>query len=183
VKHEQVTPLALEQGIVDNAIERRGRTRRSALLIGLMLIVSSASFGLLRGFAALRPAGRARITDSDGNSYEMPLDRDGHLEVRTSLGRNLVAVRDGRVFVEEADCPGLDCVHHAPIDASGQTIVCLPHRLVIEVQEDKPLEDGADINEPDTSGADINEPDTSGADINEPDTNGAHPLETDTLSQ
>ncbi|MFR7670942.1 MAG: NusG domain II-containing protein [Collinsella sp.] len=44
------------------------------------------------------------------------------------LGTNLIEIKDGRVHVEEADCPNQDCVHQGWVDAAEEQIVCLPHK-------------------------------------------------------
>jgi hypothetical protein len=46
------------------------------------------------------------------------------------------------VQVTEADCPTQDCVHTGRISRSGQSIVCLPGRIVIELQGSGGSEDG-----------------------------------------
>lgn len=38
-----------------------------------------------------------------------------------------------RVSMIEADCPDHYCVDHAAIDKVNETIVCLPHRVVLEI--------------------------------------------------
>ena len=38
--------------------------------------------------------------------------------------------------MKEADCPDQICRKHKAIDKSGETIVCLPHKVVIEVEAD-----------------------------------------------
>ena len=38
------------------------------------------------------------------------------------------------VRVEEADCPTQDCVHTGTITRSGQSIVCLPARIIIRLE-------------------------------------------------
>lgn len=38
------------------------------------------------------------------------------------------------VRVESADCPTLDCVHTGVISRSGQSIVCLPARMIIRLE-------------------------------------------------
>lgn len=48
-------------------------------------------------------------------------------------GRNVVVIEDGKVSVTEADCPDQVCVRHGPTDQTGDPIVCLPHKLVVEV--------------------------------------------------
>ena len=38
------------------------------------------------------------------------------------------------VWVESSDCPTQDCVHTGHISRSGQSIVCLPARVVIQLE-------------------------------------------------
>ena len=46
-------------------------------------------------------------------------------------------IRDGAADMTEADCPDQICVKHRPVRFRGETIVCLPHRLVVEVISDQ----------------------------------------------
>ncbi|MGI6189102.1 MAG: NusG domain II-containing protein [Caldicoprobacteraceae bacterium] len=46
---------------------------------------------------------------------------------------NKVVVMNGEVKIEEANCPDRLCVKSGAIRFSGQTIVCLPHRVVVRL--------------------------------------------------
>lgn len=46
---------------------------------------------------------------------------------------NVVLCKDGEISVVEADCPDGICVDHVPVSGTGENIICLPHKLVIEV--------------------------------------------------
>jgi hypothetical protein len=46
---------------------------------------------------------------------------------------NLLVIKGGVAYVEEANCPDAICKAHRPISKSGDTIVCLPHKLVIRI--------------------------------------------------
>ena len=46
---------------------------------------------------------------------------------------NTVRIKDGKVFMESADCPDQICVHQKPINSSGRDIVCLPNKVVVRV--------------------------------------------------
>ncbi len=50
-------------------------------------------------------------------------------------GSNTVVFENGAVFVRNADCPDGLCVKQGNIARRGQTIVCLPHGLVITVKD------------------------------------------------
>ena len=47
---------------------------------------------------------------------------------------NTVLVEPGRIRVEKADCPDQICVHQGYISDGSQPIVCLPNRLIIQIQ-------------------------------------------------
>lgn len=46
---------------------------------------------------------------------------------------NKIEVRDGQIAIVDANCDDQICVRKGFISKTGQTIVCLPHRLVIEI--------------------------------------------------
>ena len=54
---------------------------------------------------------------------------------------NVVVVSGGTVSVTEASCKNQVCVKHGAISRSGESIVCLPNRLVVRI-ENGPEEGG-----------------------------------------
>lgn len=46
---------------------------------------------------------------------------------------NMILCWDGEISVEEANCPDGICVHHVAISRTGENIICLPHKVVIEI--------------------------------------------------
>lgn len=69
-----------------------------------------------------------------GNLYgEYPLSRDQELTIRTSYGSNTVVIKGGTVSVAYSDCANQICVQHSAISKTGEMIVCLPHRLSVEI--------------------------------------------------
>ena len=57
----------------------------------------------------------------------------------------LVLCPDGQegVRVEQADCPTQDCVHTGTITRAGQSIVCLPARIIIQLEGSGTVDDNA----------------------------------------
>lgn len=49
---------------------------------------------------------------------------------------NLLSVEDGKVCMAASDCRDQICVRHRPVSGSGESIICLPHRLVVEITGD-----------------------------------------------
>lgn len=56
-------------------------------------------------------------------------------------GSNTIQVEAGRIRVCQADCPDQVCVGQGWISTSAAPIVCLPHRLVIQIGADGGQED------------------------------------------
>ena len=57
-------------------------------------------------------------------------------------GSNVIRVEPGRISVAEADCPDGICVKTGWISDSAAPIVCLPHRLVIRIEQTAAGESG-----------------------------------------
>lgn len=57
-------------------------------------------------------------------------------EIRTEFGYNLLEVHDGGIHVKEADCPDDICIEMGVKRKVGETIICLPNRLMIEIVGD-----------------------------------------------
>ena len=74
----------------------------------------------------------ARVYQEGKLVGELPLDREASLTL-TGAYTNTITVRDGRVAVTYADCPGTDCVHSGWVSAAGRAVVCLPTRVEIRL--------------------------------------------------
>jgi hypothetical protein len=56
------------------------------------------------------------------------------VKVKTERGINIIEVVNGKVHVEEADCPDKICVKDGFIHRPGEILVCLPNKVVIQIQ-------------------------------------------------
>ena len=61
------------------------------------------------------------------------LDKDTEFRIEGEGGYNVLVIEAGTAYVKEADCPDKICVNHKKITNIGETIICLPHKLVIEI--------------------------------------------------
>lgn len=48
---------------------------------------------------------------------------------------NLIEVSGNKIRIKEANCGDQVCVRRGWAEKNGETIVCLPHKLVIEIQD------------------------------------------------
>jgi hypothetical protein len=103
-----------------------------ALLIGAVAV--SAAVLLLQGRGTR--ASVARITRDGVLLEEIDLTKTQapfSFLLEDGRGRNLISVEQGRIRVSEADCPDQICVDQGWISAGTVPIVCLPHRLMIQI--------------------------------------------------
>lgn len=55
--------------------------------------------------------------------------------VESDAGVNVIQIEPGQIRILEADCPDQVCVQAGWLTDSAAPIVCLPHRLVISLEE------------------------------------------------
>jgi len=68
----------------------------------------------------------------DLSAVDTPYD----IPVTTDWGSNVIHVEKGAISVSESDCPDHVCIRMGKLRAGGGLpIVCMPHRLVIELEE------------------------------------------------
>ncbi len=49
---------------------------------------------------------------------------------------NTIVIKDGEVYMKNADCPDQLCVKHKPISKNGEMIICLPNQIFVEIESD-----------------------------------------------
>ena len=55
-------------------------------------------------------------------------------EISINGGTNILTIKDGKADMKEADCPDQLCVHQKAISKNHESIICLPHKVVVEVE-------------------------------------------------
>lgn len=77
----------------------------------------------------------------DGKLYDnIPLSTnkgEKKLNIKSSSGNNSILIRDNTIKVISADCKDDLCVKQGEISKVGESIVCLPHKLIIEIKGDE----------------------------------------------
>lgn len=116
-------------------VKNGGRLFRNDMIFiaALLLIVSLC--GLC--FYLFRGEGDKVVVTVDGETFgSYSLSEDIRVEIRTGPEHeelNVLVIKDGQAYVETATCPDGICSGHKPIKREGESIVCLPHKVVITV--------------------------------------------------
>ena len=102
------------------------------LVVLITLLLAAGAFAL---FQWTRPAARTEaVVLSDGEVI-----RRAQLPAAAPLTNDIpdkdisVRIEESRVWVEHSDCPDQICVRSGEISAAGQSVVCLPNRVVVKI--------------------------------------------------
>ena len=108
--------------------------KKDIILIAAVLVIA------LIGYAAIKMTqkdGKQVVITVDGKEvYQTSINKDQTYEIPVNNGVNIMQIKDGKVTMKEADCRDQICADHKAIEKSGETIVCLPHKVVIEIKSE-----------------------------------------------
>jgi hypothetical protein len=104
-------------------------------IFAAVLIICAAAFLLLKSNGA---QGTTAVIRVDGEIYEkINLDAVAvayDMEIETEFGYNKLHIEHDGISVTDADCRDHICMDQGKVSQSGVPIVCLPHRLTIEIE-------------------------------------------------
>ena len=108
--------------------------KKEIIVIDILLIISLGGIALFYIINATDQALSVRVTSNGEVVAVLPLSED-HTETFKAAdgGYNTLVISDGKAKITDADCRDKICVKTYPISSPGETIVCLPHKLVVEV--------------------------------------------------
>lgn len=110
------------------AVKRR---KNDLILILAALLLAAALWGAL---AVFRSEGAYALVTVNGEEYgRYALDKDTQQSIISGEHSNLLVISEGGARISEADCPDKLCVNQGEIRYSGQSIICLPHKVVVEI--------------------------------------------------
>lgn len=103
----------------------------------IIIIIAILAVGLGLYFSGVftpDDEGKYAVVITDDTEYaRLPLDEDTQIRVETEYGYNDIVIEDGYADCVDADCRDGVCVDHKPVNMKGETIVCLPHKVIIKI--------------------------------------------------
>ena len=105
----------------------------------LLLLLGLLAFGGIIGLCLLltgRSGGEVQVRVAGETVGTYQLNKNRSVTIDGVGGTNLLVIEDGTAAITEADCPDALCVNMGKISRAGQSIVCLPHQVVVEVVEE-----------------------------------------------
>ena len=112
------------------------KKKNDLILIGVLLMVALAAyFGIsfFQGDNTKNGVAVVTIDDAEYGRFPLVVDTEERIELPDG-SYNLLVIQDGKADVTEASCPDGICVNHRAISKQGQSIVCLPNKVVVEIE-------------------------------------------------
>ncbi|MBQ5430825.1 MAG: NusG domain II-containing protein [Lachnospiraceae bacterium] len=115
-------------------------SKRDLFLILFLLVLSCLFLLAFQIYHTMHKArgGAVEIT-VDGKIFgTYPLEKDQVIPITNKKGvvSNTLTIKDGKAYMSHANCPDRLCMHQGRIDSDGQSIVCLPNKIVCTVHSD-----------------------------------------------
>lgn len=99
------------------------------LIIGVVIAAVFLFFFLqIRGKDS---SGQVIIKVEGREEASYALGQDQTIEIGTT---NVLEIKDGKASMIHADCPDQLCVKQRSISKQGESIICLPNRIIVEVE-------------------------------------------------
>ena len=118
-----------------NDNSQKNRKFKNDIILAVVIVLIAAA-GLLL-FVFNREQGSTVSVKIDGTQIaSYPLGENREIPIKTGDNDehiNVLVIKDGKASISEADCPDKICVETRAVSYVGETVVCLPHKLVIEI--------------------------------------------------
>lgn len=83
-------------------------------------------------------SGASVVITIDNKEYgTYNLLEDNKILIHEKGAQNTIVIEKGTVYMSHANCNGRDCVRQGKISQTSQAIICLPHKLIVEIKGGK----------------------------------------------
>ena len=105
----------------------------------IILIVGIAIIAIVAiSYIFLNRKEGAKVIISVGGKVEQEYNLDENQIIQIKTGDddydNILEIKDGYATMIEANCPDQICVHQKSISKEGESIVCLPHQVIVTIK-------------------------------------------------
>lgn len=121
------------------------KIKKGDIFISLGLLILSFLLAMyFQSFSSKEEGQYIRIEHNSKLVGEYPLDVDKEIVLDGDGQYNKVIIKDGKAYMKEANCRDQICVHMREISIDGETIICLPNRVFVEVIDKSKDDDSID---------------------------------------
>ena len=116
-------------------MSNKRKIKNDIILAVIVIVVAATGLLLLNIFKTEGSFAVIKIDGIETERYPLSINTEVVIETGDD-GRNTLVIEDNKAFMKDANCPDKICEGHSKISYKGETIVCLPHKVVIEIIAD-----------------------------------------------
>lgn len=115
--------------------------KKDIIIIAAVLLLAAGLFGISQ-IAGGKTATTVVVTVDGKEVLRRPLAVEDTYEIKQDDGSiNVIAVENGAVYMKEANCRDGLCKAQGKMKNAAKTIVCLPHKVVVQLEGDSGSQD------------------------------------------
>ncbi|MBR6222568.1 MAG: NusG domain II-containing protein [Lachnospiraceae bacterium] len=104
------------------------------ILLTVLLFVTCLAFIVISHFKKSN-IGRTVVIEIDGREYErVSLSDDKVIRIPTDSNDSVLVINKSSCYMESADCPDKICVRRGAIEKVGESIICVPKKIVVYIE-------------------------------------------------
>lgn len=120
--------------------------KNDMILAAALVALACVAFGGMAFYSRLTTKEPEAVVSLDGKEQgRYPLSENTMVEIRQEDGSyNILQIQDGEAEITKASCPDKVCVRHRSVSRQGESLVCLPNKMVVEIKngEDSGIDAG-----------------------------------------
>ncbi|MBR6533456.1 MAG: NusG domain II-containing protein [Clostridia bacterium] len=112
----------------------KSKLKNDLILIGVILSLTLIIFAIYK--LNQKDGTKVKVIIDSKEKYCYNFNNDTEVVIQSGKNNqfeNVLVIENGEAFIKSANCPDKICVAHRKISKTGETIVCLPHKLVVEI--------------------------------------------------
>ncbi|MDM8533411.1 NusG domain II-containing protein [Clostridiaceae bacterium HSG29] len=111
--------------------------KKADIFLIIFFIVSSIALSFYVTYNNIDYNNKYLIVKVDNEIFvkrDLPVEKKETIPIKTKYGYNLIEIDKDVVRIIEADCHNQICVKDGSIKNVGEVLVCLPHKLIVEIK-------------------------------------------------
>ncbi|MBQ4522760.1 MAG: NusG domain II-containing protein [Lachnospiraceae bacterium] len=109
------------------------RKKQNVVFIIILMVVSLVMLFFLIMEKKRQEGDKVLIYVNGTLMQEVSLDTEDEILIHGNPGDNVLVIQNGKAYMKEASCDNHVCIQQGEISKNGETIICLPNQILVEV--------------------------------------------------
>ena len=110
------------------------KMKTDIIVISIIIFTAVISYFLIDAFF-MGKGNVVQIYQNNKLIKELSLKEDITYKIENDNQVNVIKIEKGMVVMTEANCPDKLCINQGSISSNGESIICLPHKVVIKISK------------------------------------------------